>query len=115
MIHGTFRFTRSAKHMQRLMIEELDSAAAPEVREKMRDWNRQPIETYTRIQELDRDGKLRPFDPLFMYLAVVGISDFFATGAPLIELVVPPGTDMDKLRRDYEAFVVELITQGLRR
>jgi AcrR family transcriptional regulator len=115
MIRGTFRFTRSAKHMQRLMIEELDSASSPEVREKMRDWNGQPIANYQRIQELDHDGKLREFNPLFMYLAVVGISDFFATGAPLIDLVVPPGTDLDKLRRDYEAFVVELITEGLRR
>jgi AcrR family transcriptional regulator len=115
MIHNTFRFTRSAKHMQRLMIEELDSASSPEVREKMRDWNRQPIANYARIQELDRAGKLRPFDPLFMYLAVVGISDFFASGAPLIELVAPEGTDIAELGREYENFVVELISDGLRK
>jgi len=113
MIHGTFRFTRSAKHMQRLMIEELDSATSPEVREKMREWNRQPLANYSRLQELDSGKALRPFDPLFMHLAVVGISDFFATGAPLIELVVPEGTDMEELRRDYEAFVVQLITRGV--
>jgi AcrR family transcriptional regulator len=113
MIHNTFRFTRSAKHMQRLMIEELDSASSPEVREKMRDWNGQPIANYARIQELDREGRLRAFDPLFMYLAVVGISDFFASGAPLIELVVPPGTDLETLGRDYEKFVVNLILEGL--
>jgi hypothetical protein len=101
--------------MQRLMIEELDSASSPEVREKMRDWNRQPIANYARIQELDRAGKLRPFDPLFMYLAVVGISDFFASGAPLIELVAPEGTDISELGREYENFVVELISDGLRK
>jgi len=115
MIHNTFRFTRSAKHMQRLMIEELDSATSVEVREKMREWNRQPLANYARLQELDADGALRPFDPLFMHLAVVGISDFFASGAPLIELVVPADTDMDNLRREYEAFVSELIIEGLRR
>jgi AcrR family transcriptional regulator len=115
MIHNTFRFTHSAKHMQRLMIEELDSASSAEEREKMREWNRQPLDNYARLQELDTGKALRPFDPLFMHLAVVGISDFFASGAPLIELVVPAGTDMDKLRRDYEAFVVELITEGVRR
>jgi AcrR family transcriptional regulator len=115
MIHNTFRFTRSAKHMQRLMIEELDSASSAEVREKMREWNRQPLSNYAKLQELDEDGNLRKFDPLFMHLAVVGISDFFASGAPLIELVAPPDTDMDELQRAYEAFVVELITRGLRR
>ena len=113
MIHNTFRFTRSAKHMQRLMIEELDSATSAEVREKMREWNRQPLSNYAKLQELDESGKLRPFDPLFMHLAVVGISDFFATGAPLIELVVPEGTDMEKLGRDYEKFVVDLVLRSL--
>jgi AcrR family transcriptional regulator len=115
MIHNTFRFTRSAKHMQRLMIEELNSATSPEVREKMRDWNRQPIANYARIQELDDGEQLRPFDPLFMYLAVVGISDFFASGAPLIELVAPEGTDLAELGRKYENFVVDLVREGLRK
>jgi AcrR family transcriptional regulator len=114
MIHNTFRFTRSAKHMQRLMIEELDSASSAEVREKMREWNRQPLSDYARLQELDGEGKLREFDPLFMHLAVIGISDFFASGAPLVELLVPPGTDMTELGRQYEDFVIRLLTDGVR-
>jgi len=115
MVHGTFRFTRSAKHMQRLMVEELDSASSPEMREKMREWNRHPISVYARLQELDHEGKLRKFDPLFMYLAVVGISDFFVSGAPLVKLMVPDDTDMEELGREYEAFVTELVTEGLRK
>jgi AcrR family transcriptional regulator len=115
MIHNTFRFTRSAKHMQRLMIEELDSASSAEVREKMREWNRQPLSNYARLQELDAEDELRKFDPLFMHLAVVGISDFFASGAPLVTLLVPPGTDMDELGREYEAFVTRLLTDGVRK
>jgi AcrR family transcriptional regulator len=115
MVQSTFKFTRSAKHMQRLMIEELDSASSPEIREKMREWNRVPVSFYAKVQELDTDGKLRAFDPLFMYLAVVGISDFFASGAPLIELLVPEGTDMEELGRRYEDFVTALVTDGLRK
>jgi TetR/AcrR family transcriptional regulator len=115
MIHSTFRFTRSAKHMQRLMIEELDSATSPAVREKMREWNRQPLSNYAKLHELDAGAKLREFDPLFMHLAVVGISDFFASGAPLVELLVPDGTDMDELGRQYEAFVTRLLTDGVRK
>jgi AcrR family transcriptional regulator len=114
MIHSTFRFTRSAKHMQRLMIEELDSASSAEVRDRMREWNRQPLLNYAKLQELDREGELQPFDPLFMHLAVVGISDFFASGAPLIELLVPPGTDLAELGRQYEEFVTRLLTDGVR-
>lgn len=114
MVHSTFKFTRSAKHMQRLMIEELDSASSPEVRERMREWNRVPVSYYAKLRELDSERRLRDFDPLFMYLAVVGISDFFASGAPLIELLVPPGTDMVELGQRYEAFVVRLVLDGLK-
>ena len=115
MIHNTFRFTRSAKHMQRLMIEELNSASSAEVRAKMREWNRQPLSNYEKIQELDEAGELREFNPLFMHLAVVGISDFFAAGAPLIELLAPKGTDMGKLGERYEEFVTRLLIEGLRK
>jgi len=114
MVHSTFKFTRSAKHMQRLMIEELDSASSAEVRAKMREWNRKPVSYYAKIKELDCEGRLRDFDPVFMYLAVVGISDFFASGAPLVELLVPPGTDMTALGKRYEAFVVDLVLDGLK-
>jgi AcrR family transcriptional regulator len=115
MVHNTFLFTRSAKHMQRLMIEELDSSSVPEVREKMREWNQSALANYERIQTLDKPGELNRFDPLFMYLAVVGISDFFVAGAPLIELLVPEDTDMEQLARRYEEFVVRLLTEGLRK
>jgi hypothetical protein len=101
--------------MQRLMVEELDSASSPEMRDKMREWNRHPISVYARLQELDHEGKLRKFDPLFMYLAVVGISDFFVSGAPLVKLMVPDDTDMEELGREYEAFVTGLVTEGLRK
>lgn len=114
MIRHTFRFTRSAKHMQRLMIEELDSASSPRVREKMREWNRHPLANYERIQELDGGETLNRFDPLFMHLAVVGICDFFVSGAPLIELLAPEDTDMDELGAQYEAFVTRLLTEGVK-
>jgi AcrR family transcriptional regulator len=115
MIHSTFRFTRSAKHMQRLMIEELNSAGSAEVRDKMREWNREPLSNYERIQELDEAGELNEFDALFMHLAVVGISDFFVSGGPLVELLAPPGADMSELGKRYEEFVTRMLIDGLRK
>ncbi len=81
----------------------------------MREWNRNPVANYARILEFDDKGDLRDFDPFFMYLAVVGISDFFVSGAPLIELLVPPDLSKDELARHYEDFVVRLITDGVRK
>jgi TetR/AcrR family transcriptional regulator len=113
-IHRTFRFTRSAKYMQRLMIEELDCASSPDVLEQVREWNRHPVEFYDAIRAADGGKELADFDPLFLHLAVIGISDFFVAGAPLIRLLVPPDTDVAELGERYEAFVIKLLLDGLR-
>ena len=113
-IHRTFRFTRSARYMQRLMVEELSAARSPEVREQVRAWSKGPIDFYERLGRHAKARDLADFDPLFLHLAIVGISDFFVSGQPLIRLLVPPGTDMGKLERDYERFVVRLLLDGLR-
>jgi TetR/AcrR family transcriptional regulator len=114
-IHSTFRFTRSAHNMQRLMIDELDSTSSPEMRESVRIWNRVPVDYYASIKQLDDEGALTDYDPLFLHLAVIGISDFFVTGRPLLELLMPPGTDMDELGQQYEAFVEKLLLDGLKK
>ncbi|MXO71030.1 TetR/AcrR family transcriptional regulator [Alteraurantiacibacter buctensis] len=118
-IHATFRFTRSARNMQRLMLNELDSASSGEVRESVRQWNRVPVDHYAAIKALDDGGEgagdLIDFDPLFLHLAVVGISDFFITGGPLVKLLTPEGTDMDDLAQRYEEFVKRLLLDGLRK
>jgi AcrR family transcriptional regulator len=112
-IRSTFRFTRSAKHMQRLMIEEIDTTSSSEMRKRAREWNQQPVDYYAKLQKLDGADHLIDFNPLFMHIAVVGMSDFFVSGAPLIELLVPEGTDMKKLGRQYEEFVAQLVLKGL--
>jgi len=114
-IHRVFRFTRSAKYMQRLMIEELDSASSPDVLERVREWNLDPVEFYDAIRESDAGKELAAFDPLFLHLAVIGISDFFVSGAPLIRLLVPEGTDLTELDKKYEAFIIRLLLDGLRK
>ncbi len=114
-IHATFRFTRSARNMQRLMLDELDSTSSPEMRDSLRQWNRVPVDFYAGLKELDEQGDLADFNPLFMHLAVVGISDFFVTGNPLVQLLVPEGTNMEELGKQYEAFVERLVLDGIRK
>jgi AcrR family transcriptional regulator len=114
-IHATFRFTRSARNMQRLMLDELDSTSSPELRDSLRKWNRVPVDYYAGLRDLDVDGDLADYNPLFLHLAVIGISDFFVTGGPLVELLVPDGTDMEELGRQYEVFVEKLLMDGLKK
>ncbi|HZV57987.1 MAG TPA: TetR/AcrR family transcriptional regulator [Sphingobium sp.] len=114
-MHQTFRFTRSAKYMQRLMTEELSSAKSAEIQQKLREWQRTPVAVYEEIKARDGGEALDPFDALFLHLAVVGISDFFHSGAPVVKMLAPEGTDMAELEKRYEAFAVRLLLDGLRR
>lgn len=114
-IHQTFRFTRSAKYMQRLMAEELSNAKSPEIQQKLREWQREPVATYEGIKAKDGGQTLNDFNALFLHLAVIGISDFFHSGAPVVKMLAPDGTDLVELEKHYEAFVVRLLLDGLRR
>ncbi|QCI95760.1 TetR/AcrR family transcriptional regulator [Novosphingobium sp. EMRT-2] len=115
LIHRTFRFTRSARYMQRLMAEELSSVRSPEVREKLRKWQSIPVEAYQALLDADHDKQLTDFSPLFVHLAVIGISDFFHSGEEVVKMLVPEGTDLAALEQEYEAFVPKLLLDGLRR
>ena len=114
-IDRTFRGTRAAKYMHRLMIEELNCASSPAVLEQVRQWNRNPVEFYNTIRVTDAGKELTDFDPLFLHLAIIGISDFFVSGLPLIRLLLPQDTDMDELAARYQSFVTRLVLDGLRR
>ena len=115
LIHRTFRFTRSARYMQRLMAEELSSVRSPEVREKLRKWQSMPVEAYQALLDADHDKQLTDFSPLFVHLAVIGISDFFHSGEEVVKMLVPEGTDLAALEQEYDAFVPKLLLDGLRR
>ena len=114
-IHRTFRFARSAKYMQRLMVEELSAARSAPIRDQVREWSRAPIEFYERLERGAKGEELADFNPLFLHLAIIGISDFFISGQPLIRLLAPPDTDMAQLEQEYERFVTRLLLDGLRR
>lgn len=115
LIHRTFQFTRSAKYMQRLMAEELSAARSPEVRAKLREWQGIPVKAYERLLEDDRGERLNAFKPLFLHLAVIGISDFFHSGEEVVKMLVPEGTDLAELEREYEAFIAQLLLDGVRK
>lgn len=114
-IHRTFRFTRSARYMQRLMAEELSNAKSPEVLDQLRGWHSTPVDFYRSLQDEDGGDTLASFDPLFFHLAVIGMSDFFQSGEAVVRMLAPEGTDLEELGQRYESFVTRLLLDGLRK
>jgi len=114
-IRGTLTFTRAAKQMNRLMIDELAQSKSPEVRERQRRMNIAAVADIGRVMERDHGATLTAVDPLFLHIATIGIFDFFVLAQPLIRNLVPKGTDMEELAKRFEDFVVRLLLDGLRK
>ena len=50
---------------------------------------------------------LSRFDPVMLHLAVVGISDFFASAEPVIGGLIPEGIDTETFKRKFEDFLAQ--------
>ncbi|MGG2329485.1 hypothetical protein ACE40V_24340, partial [Salmonella enterica] len=80
------------------MAEELSKVRSPEVRRQLREWQRMPVDAYQALRDRDHErgegAALTDFSPLFLHLAVIGISDFFHSGEEVVKMLVPEGTDL---------------------
>ena len=114
-IRGTLTFTRAAKQMNRLMIDELAQSRSPQVRERQRTMNIAAAQELADIMDRDHGATLTRVDPLFLHVAMIGIFDFFVLAQPLIRNLVPKDTDLDELAQRFETFVVHLLLDGLRK
>lgn len=114
-IRNTAHFTRSTKHVHRLMVDELADAKSAEVRKLQGEMNRGAVERYAGIMARDGGADLRAVNPLFLHIALVGLFDFFVSAQSVVRNLVPDDTDMDALAVEFEDFIVDLVLNGLRK
>lgn len=113
-IGGMVDFARGARSMQRLMIEECAESKLPAIRKRVRDMNAKAVAGFSRILDQDDSAPLVPTDPLLLYIAIIGMSEFFVAAQPMIMPLLPGKTDADALAERYKAFIVRLVLDGLR-
>jgi len=114
-VDATLRFARSARSMQRLMVDELAEAGSPEVREAIHQRNKGLVDRYAQILKEQAGDSLVDVDPLFLHVAILGVCEFFTAAQSAIMPLAEPGTDPADLASRYEAFVIDLFLNGLRR
>ncbi len=113
-VRKTVSLVRSAPFMHRLMVEELNDNGTEETRERTREMNVDLVEFYHELLAADGGETLRSVDPLFLHIAILGAVDFFVSADPVITPLVPSGTDKDELTTQFNAFLVDLLLNGLR-
>lgn len=114
-IRNTARFTRSTKHVHRLMVDELADAKSADIRRQQGEMNMRAVNAFAALLARDGGSELRNVNPLFLHVALVGLFDFFVSAQPVVRNLVPEGTDMEALGTQFEEFVVDLLLNGIRK
>jgi TetR/AcrR family transcriptional regulator len=98
----------------RLMMEDMARSESGESRALFDDVSQSAIMRYGNfLTEGVKDGSLRKVDPSFLYMAIIGLCDFYVTASP----VILKGLDK-KGRKDtnarYAEFICDILLNGLR-
>ena len=109
----TVQLGRRAPFMNRLMIDELAQTELEDANERVQAMNSDLIEFYRELLDADAGKTLFQVDPLYLFIAVLGASDFLTSAAPLIRNILPSGTDMEKIADGYQDFLVKLLMHGM--
>lgn len=114
-VRGTLRLARTARSMQRLMVDELAESGSPQVRERVRELNGAGVARCAEILKKQIGEEIVEVDPLFLHVAILGVCEFFTAAQAVVLPLTEPGTDPKVLADRYGEFVVDLFLNGLRK
>lgn len=110
------RFQTKHPYFHRLVIDEVFNSKDADARDFFQSL------TSTAVAELRaattaaaRQGETRRVDGVFLYMAVIGMCEFFVTGAPILKVAFGEGYDAEAVSRRYEAFIRDYVVDGLRK
>jgi AcrR family transcriptional regulator len=107
-------FARRVRSMQRLMIDECAGSRSPEVRRRVRDINATFVDSLALLLQPGKQQPREATDPLFLYVSIVGLCEFFAAAQAMILPLAPAGVDADELAARYREFIIRLVLDGMR-
>lgn len=97
----------------KLLVDRVYNAGDSAAQARLETLNARAYERHlAAVQAGRKGGEFREdFDPRLLYIAIVGMAEFFTTGRPVVEFIF--GESADKVRARYEKFVFDLILRGI--
>jgi AcrR family transcriptional regulator len=97
----------------KLLVDRVYSATGSAAQARLEALNKRAYERHLgAIQAGRAAGEFRDdFDPRLLYIAIVGMAEFFTTGRPVVEFIF--GESADKVRPRYEKFLFDLLIRGI--
>ena len=103
-------------HFHRLMIDEVVSAPNKEAEAFFRSVTEQGARTFRGLATAGgRRGLTCAYDGVFLYLALIGMCEFFVTGRPILKVVYGEDFDVARINRQYQDFLRDYVIDGIRR
>jgi AcrR family transcriptional regulator len=107
-------FAMNVRSMQRLMIDECARSRSADVRHRVRDINAAFVDNLALLLHPEKSSARSATDPLFVFVALVGLCEFFAAAQEMILPLAPDGISPEELAARYKKFIVQMVLDGLR-
>lgn len=96
----------------RILVERIYEGSGEEAANRLVTMTKKAYRRHDRMVRTGQaTGEFKDFDPRLLYLAIIGLVDIFVTAKPVAELLF--ADDTDGLSERYEAFVIDLILNGI--
>jgi len=107
-------FARRVRPMQRLMIDECAESRSADVRRRVREINAAFVDSLALLLHPEKASARNSTDPLFLFVSIVGLCEFFAASQSMILPLAPDGISPEELAARYKKFITQLVLDGLR-
>jgi TetR/AcrR family transcriptional regulator len=99
----------------RLMIDELVNLDTPAAVHFVEQLTRDGVTGYADIIDAGvKDGVFRRTSVPFLFLAIIGMCEFFVNGMPILRIVMGKDFDQRAISARYREFICELLLDGLK-
>ena len=113
-VAAILKFETSYPFFHRLLLEEVMTSKTPAAKKLLNDLTQRGVEAYGKIVNGGvREGSLRKVDTAFLFLAVIGMCEFFVAGMPMLKVALGGKADVKTTGPRYESFVSDLLLNGL--
>ena len=107
-------FALRVRSMQRLMIDECAGSRSAGVRRRIREINAAFVDNLGLLLHPEKRTAASATDPLFLYVSIVGLCEFFAASQAMIQPLAPAGMEAEEMAGRYKQFIVGLVLDGMR-
>jgi len=110
------RFQLKHPYFHRLMVDEVVNSEQAEAQAFFKSFTSNAVTNHRALAEaIARHTGMRAVDGAFLYVALIGMCEFFVTGAPILKVAFGRGYDVEAVNRAYGQFVSDYVVDGLRK